>query len=294
MQAVEAVKPIVVATLRPPAARTSTRRCPGAQRPCGRPPPRRSTLRQHARDVLVRQAVEAVAAHAALGDRAAAARRPARPPASCGGTRCRSTPPAAAPASARAARGSAPGCAADAAAPAAPAPRAPRATGASTRTGCRSRCRRGPPMTDGARACRVERSRSAAEQERQRSSWPERDASDDRSASDRAVGDLGARTRARCRRPSSCPRCTSAGPAAPSANSENLRLDEPALRTRMASVGIDFVMSQSRAMSFARRSCATSFITASTRGALARCPRASVHDGHRALTTIPHFLASSA
>ena len=61
----------------------------------------RRDLRQDRRDVLVRQAVEAVALHAARGRDRAAAARPRRPPAGRDGSWCRSRRPAARRAAAR-------------------------------------------------------------------------------------------------------------------------------------------------------------------------------------------------
>ena len=76
-------------------------------------------VRQHRRDVLVRQAVEAVALHARGADLARQRHELRRRPAGRGGSSCRSTRPAARRAAARRRPRSPRGCAAGAAAPAA-------------------------------------------------------------------------------------------------------------------------------------------------------------------------------
>jgi hypothetical protein len=101
-----AVKPIVLATLRPADSAhmlAPLPRCSTTVRP-RRP---RVELRQHRGDVLVGQAVEAVAAHArGVGELLGSANL-RQLGLRCGGRRCRSRPPAAGPGGARAAAGSA-------------------------------------------------------------------------------------------------------------------------------------------------------------------------------------------
>ena len=90
----------------------------------------RCHLRQHRGDVLVRQAVEAVALDAGAAEIARAAAPARRPPAARDGSWCRSRRPAARRAAARSPPRSPPGCTADGAVPAARARADPRAPAA--------------------------------------------------------------------------------------------------------------------------------------------------------------------
>ena len=93
-----AVKPMVLSTLRPARMRAhARRRCPDGRRPPGRAAISGATVGQARGDVLVGQAVEAVAAHALLGRARPGWRSGRRPRDGRGGRRCRSRRPAGSP-----------------------------------------------------------------------------------------------------------------------------------------------------------------------------------------------------
>ena len=212
--------------------RTGWRRSPGARRSRVRSAISGRDLGQHRGDVLVREAVKAVALHAGVAGSRGAAAPARRRPAGRDESWCRSRPPAARPAGARRPLRSAPGCAAGAAARAASARAARPAPRGVTTVGPRERAARRGPRGGRRRACArrrsVERSQTASDIERgarrrarRRRSW--------RSASLTARAVLRGQARRACR----CPRSGRAPPAASRGRRSPVHAELQARRARV-------------------------------------------------------------
>ena len=231
-----AVKPIVLATLRPAHHRAHAAAVAevGDDGAAGRG--LRIELRQHVGDVLVGQAVEAVAPHAAVGDRRRQRERLRHLGLRRGGRRCRSRRPAAGRDEARRRSRSASGCAAGAAAPAGSAWRARRSPRERPAPPGRSRV---PPCTTrwptATSWLSPRRSRRNSIRWAIAPSWPSGVPLSQVFAPSSSPPALLATNRGAVPMPSIWPLSCSVSCSPATSKTLNLRLEEPALRTRITS-----------------------------------------------------------